>query len=58
MSGPIIRKYGFPNHESIFGKKDVEHGLDEGVGETEEPAKSSKPKKATTKPSAKKKIKE
>ncbi len=30
MSGPIIRKYGFPNHEEIFGKKEIEHGVEEG----------------------------
>ena len=26
MSGPIIRKYGFPNFEQIFGKRDPAHG--------------------------------
>lgn len=26
MSGPIIRKYGFPNFESIFGQREVPHG--------------------------------
>lgn len=31
MSGPIVRKYGFPNHEKIFGKKDVQHGVDEST---------------------------
>jgi hypothetical protein len=29
MSGPIIRKYGFPNFERIFGKRPLEHGVDE-----------------------------
>jgi len=29
MSGPIIRKYGFPNFEKIFGKRPLEHGVDE-----------------------------
>ena len=29
MSGPIVRKYGFPNFENIFGKRDLEHGVDE-----------------------------
>ena len=45
MSGPIVRKYGFPNHESIFGKKEIEHGVDEGHAEVEpstEPARSEK----------------
>ncbi len=29
MSGPIIRKYGFPNFEKIFGERNLEHGADE-----------------------------
>ena len=29
MSGPIVRKYGFPNFDKIFGKKEIEHGVDE-----------------------------
>jgi len=28
MSGPIVRKYGFPNFEQIFGKRDLEHGIE------------------------------
>ncbi len=28
MSGPIIRKYGFPNFEKIFGERPLEHGAD------------------------------
>jgi len=28
MSGPIVRKYGFPNFDQIFGKKELEHGVD------------------------------
>lgn len=28
MSGPIVRKYGFPNFEQIFGKRDLEHGVE------------------------------
>jgi hypothetical protein len=57
MSGPIVRKYGFPNHEAIFGKKEIAHGVDEG----EESAKPSKAKKATStakKAAPKKKAKE
>jgi len=38
MSGPIIRKYGFPNHEQIFGRRPLEHGADE----TEPKAESTK----------------
>jgi len=26
MSGPIIRKYGFPNFEQIFGQREPAHG--------------------------------
>jgi len=29
MSGPIVRKYGFPNHEQIFGRRPPEHGAEE-----------------------------
>ena len=29
MSGPIVRKYGFPNFDQIFGKKEIEHGVDD-----------------------------
>lgn len=28
MSGPIVRKYGFPNFEQIFGKRELEHGVE------------------------------
>ena len=27
MSGPIVRKYGFPNFDKIFGKRELEHGV-------------------------------
>jgi hypothetical protein len=29
MSGPIVRKYGFPNFEKIFGERGLQHGVDE-----------------------------
>ena len=29
MSGPIVRRYGFPNFEKIFGERPIEHGVDE-----------------------------
>ncbi len=29
MSGPIVRRYGFPNFEKIFGERKLEHGVDE-----------------------------
>ncbi|GIW86499.1 MAG: hypothetical protein KatS3mg108_0823 [Isosphaeraceae bacterium] len=50
MSGPIVRKYGFPNYEAIFGKKEIEHGIDE-PGEPREEA----PSEPAAQPSASKK---
>jgi hypothetical protein len=29
MSGPIVRRYGFPNFDKIFGEREVKHGIDE-----------------------------
>lgn len=29
MSGPIVRKYGFPNFDKIFGKREEQHGTDD-----------------------------
>jgi len=29
MSGPIVRKYGFPNFEKIFGEQKMKHGTEE-----------------------------
>ena len=29
MSGPIVRRYGFPNFEKIFGKRELEHGVED-----------------------------
>lgn len=31
MSGPIVRKYGFPNFEKIFGKREAQHGTDDSA---------------------------
>lgn len=28
MSGPIVRKYGFPNFEKIFGEREIQHGAE------------------------------
>lgn len=44
MSGPIIRKYGFPNFDQIFGKKELEHGVEDEASET---GASREPKSAT-----------
>jgi hypothetical protein len=52
MSGPIVRKYGFPNFEKIFGAKPVPHGAEEepkgqeAMGTKQEP-KSEGEKRAT-----------
>lgn len=59
MSGPIVRKYGFPNFDNIFGKKELEHGVDEPEtpesemkeSPKEEAPKAEKPKKAAKKKS-------
>jgi len=46
MSGPIIRKYGFPNHEQIFGKRPLEHGADaDAETEAVKPAAEKAPEK-------------
>jgi hypothetical protein len=54
MSGPIIRKYGFPNFENIFGTRELEHGVDEqdqaeAAAPTTTPSES-KPETASAKP--------
>jgi len=35
MSGPIVRKYGFPNFEKIFGQRDIKHGAEDEADSTE-----------------------
>jgi len=52
MSGPIVRKYGFPNFDKIFGERPLEHGVDDEEKPVDQPEKegSSPPaKKAATK---------
>lgn len=39
MSGPIVRKYGFPNFEKIFGEKPILHGKEQ---EPEKPKEQEK----------------
>ena len=46
MSGPIIRKYGFPNFEKIFGERKLEHGADN----EEMPEGTSKPDQSAQPP--------
>ncbi len=56
MSGPIVRRYGFPNFEKIFGERDLNHGADASPSTAQEPAKPAKsddapePKKADSGP--------
>ena len=44
MSGPIIRKYGFPNFEKIFGEREIKHGAPEA--ESDVPAKTDQTPKS------------
>jgi len=41
MSGPIVRKYGFPNFEKIFGERPVEHGVDEAESSKQSESKGT-----------------
>ena len=56
MSGPIVRKYGFPNFEAIFGAREVPHGAPEEPAESPqgEPAGGEKlpPKSSGSPPGA------
>ncbi|APW59260.1 hypothetical protein [Paludisphaera borealis] len=52
MSGPIIRKYGFPNHEQIFGSRPLEHGADAEPAADVKPADKPAEAKAEPKPKA------
>ncbi|HZW33587.1 MAG TPA: hypothetical protein VFF52_22900 [Isosphaeraceae bacterium] len=55
MSGPIVRRYGFPNFEKIFGAKPLEHGVEEGE-HPESPGQKAGP--AEPKPEAPERAKE
>ncbi|WP_165228638.1 hypothetical protein [Aquisphaera insulae] len=46
MSGPIVRRYGFPNFEKIFGERPLTHGKDEEAAE----GKSDGGESSTTRP--------
>jgi len=43
MSGPIIRKYGFPNFENIFGHRPAQHGAEENEDTPYKPAETIAP---------------
>ena len=49
MSGPIVRKYGFPNFEKIFGQRDLQHGVEENES-PDQPAGTSAPSGASSTP--------
>ncbi len=49
MSGPIVRKYGFPNFDKIFGERKLEHGV-EAPAKPEESPKVPEPPKAADRP--------
>ena len=53
MSGPIVRRYGFPNFEKIFGERPIEHGVEEPESPDARPggaeAAESKPQSASPK---------
>jgi hypothetical protein len=40
MSGPIVRKYGFPNFEKIFGERELKHGAEASADPSAPPASS------------------
>lgn len=48
MSGPIVRRYGFPNFEKIFGERPLEHGVDD----VEKSQGDAKPEDSTAAPPA------
>jgi len=57
MSGPIVRKYGFPNHEKIFGPRPLEHGVENSQGapnppKTEDSARTPRTKGPPEEPEA------
>ncbi len=56
MSGPIVRRYGFPNFEKIFGERPIEHGAEEPASSEaradETDAAGSKPNPSPAKPGA------
>jgi hypothetical protein len=53
MSGPIVRRYGFPNFEKIFGERPIEHGAEESESSDARPdegeATGSKPQSVSPK---------
>jgi hypothetical protein len=54
MSGPIVRKYGFPNFDKIFGERPLEHGADEEQEASVEQPEEASSAESTKQTSAKK----
>jgi len=52
MSGPITRRYGFPNFEKIFGERDLKHGAEGETAPPSAPSTPSDPPKPADAPSA------
>ena len=53
MSGPIVRKYGFPNFEKIVGQRAPQHGIDDAETSERTPdAKTPSEPSATPAPEA------
>lgn len=55
MSGPIVRKYGFPNFDKIFGERELQHGVEDSDTPAADAAESSAG--GSAKPAAPKKAK-
>jgi len=53
MSGPIVRKYGFPNFDKIFGERPLQHGADESEQTEGDTNQASSTKKKTRTPTEK-----
>jgi hypothetical protein len=54
MSGPIVRKYGFPNFDKIFGERPSQHGVEDSDSGTDSGDKPGEPTKTPgAKPSEK-----
>ncbi len=45
MSGPIVRRYGFPNFEKIFGERELKHGVEGEASPPPAPASPAEPTK-------------
>lgn len=54
MSGPIVRKYGFPNFEKIFGERELKHGAGDEVETPPAPQSPAEPPRAASEPGTEK----